>query len=125
MELTKEKAIEEHRKMWNWIADKLLEPETQEKQKNVHVLKRDYCRKNHLNILHACWCCEYDWQYVHIYKRCSNCPLEWGTEDEWDGYYCECINESGLWLIANNLAGNRKYKEASEIARQIANLSEK
>lgn len=129
MKLTKQKAIEEHRKMWNWIADELLNPETQKQNCNVHTLKQKYCKENDLELFEACWCCEYDTQFINERNsermRCKNCPLTWGTECETDNFYCERGEDGGLWWNAHQLAINGEYEGASELARQIANLPEK
>ena len=123
MWLTKEQAIAKHRKMWNWIADQLENPEA---QKSVYDLKEEYCIRNNINILSHCFCCQYDSiEFFNDYnvKKCSNCPLKWGTENEYEDYYCE--QEDGLWITANNLSKLNRFKEAAEVARQIANLPEK
>lgn len=125
MELTKKKAIEEHRKMWNWIADELLKPETQRKNLSVYDLKGIYCNEQDVIINNNCWCCEYDEQFENI---CKHCPLIWGTESEIEDYFCEGdIDETskGLWLTADRLSEDGEYVGASELARQIANLPEK
>lgn len=126
MELTKEKAIEEHRKMWNWIADELEKPETRNQKETVHDLKVRYRNANDLNLRNDCWCCEYDDQFAD--DPCMNCPLLWGTEDMADGYYCEYEthpNIDGLWWHANQLSSDGEYDGASIVARQVANLPEK
>lgn len=126
MELTKEKAIEEHRKMWNWIANELLKPETQTHNLSVYDLKTKYCNKHGVNILHNCWCCEYDYQFAD--DTCMNCPLIWGTESELEDYFCEGDMDKtieGLWSIADEHSNHGEYEGASKLARQIANLLEK
>lgn len=126
MKLTKEKAIEEHRKMWNWIADELEKPEILITKETVHDLKVRYCNANNWNLRNGCFCCEYDEQFAD--DRCMNCPILWGTEDMVDDYYCECNTHEdidGLWWESNNLAKDGEYEGASVIARQIANLPER
>lgn len=123
MELPKEKAIEEHRKMWNWIADELEKPETRQSKENVHDLKVRYCNANDLNLRNDCWCCEYDKQFSDY--TCVHCPLLWGTECETDAYYCENDEDDGSWWHSHQLAKDGEYEGASIVARQIANLPEK
>lgn len=129
MELTKKKAIEEHRKMWNWIADELEKPETRNKKETVHDLKVRYRNANYLDLFEDCWCCEYDTQNIdkqmYEHMRCKNCPLTWGTECDTDAYYCESGKDGGLWWNANQLSRDGEYEGASKLARQIANLPEK
>ena len=53
-ELTREQAIAEHRKMWNWIADNL-----ESMKMSVYTLKQMYCNENEWNLLHNCFLCDY------------------------------------------------------------------
>lgn len=59
MELTKEQAIEKHRKMWNWIADQYENGRVG----NIHAMKQEYIdieeTEYRERILHNCFCCEY------------------------------------------------------------------
>lgn len=136
MQLTKEVAIKEHRKMWNWIAEELenmADPETQDALMNVEELKEWYTASLNLNLHCDCFCCEYT---VHntpdIYMNCDKCPLVWGSENNAEDYFCESrviINDRtlqrGLWLSCNMLSKEGKYKEAAELAKIIAELPEK
>ena len=56
MKLTKQKAIEEHRKMWNWIADQYEKGCVTD----IHALKSEYMGETGLEgrLLHNCFCCE-------------------------------------------------------------------
>lgn len=131
MKLTKKRAIEEHRKMWNWIAEQ-YENETDIlfELHNVERLK-DYYIRLHFNELSDlemtsnCFCCVYDDQYHY---DCSNCPLEWESNDN----YMPCIqmgDEPGLFEIVYVLTRSTFLKESIEfcgkIARKIANLPER
>lgn len=130
MELTKQQTIEEHRKMWNWIAEQL------EKgiKKSVYDLKVEYCERNQLSLLYHCFCCDYalttsDYVYCDM---CKNCPVIWGTESDTKDFFCEYeikkedfYEDHGLWSKADEYSKKGKYKEAAELARQIANLPEK
>ena len=72
MKLTKQQAIEGHRKMWNWIADEI------EKRKHtcrIFNLKMIYCHENVLNLQNDCFCCEYT---DSIDNTCDSCILDWG-----------------------------------------------
>lgn len=131
MEFTKEKAIEEHRKMWNWIADQ-FESGVKDTAFN---LKAEYCRSHFkgIDINNYCFCCEYA-ENVNIkvtennYEECKFCPLVWGTEDELSDYYCENHWDSpfikGLWTMVSETSNSASadYKRAAKIAREIANL---
>ena len=135
--LTKEQAIAEHRKMWNWIADRL---EEHHPGYDVYMYKREYMEKNfpYDNIRHNCFCCQYAMQESkdnNISNFCINCPLVWGTEADTDDFFCEQGNYDiiealslfnyGLWSYAQRLTENHCYNEAAKVARQIANLPER
>lgn len=139
MKLTKEQAIQEHRKMWNWIADRLENGDAYDiADLKEYYLEGSIYRKE--DIINNCFCCHY------AEGNCDNCPLKWGTEDKVTGYFCEdgidvynffndrfgCIPDkinsnfnSGLWYIAYELSQDGYYKEAAVTAREIANLPEK
>lgn len=68
MELTREEAISEHRKMWNWIADEI----EKEKRDGIQWLKNKYCAQNNLELRSDCFCCEY------TQRNCSACPDSMG-----------------------------------------------
>ena len=140
--LTKEQAITEHRKMWNWIADQL--ENHNDPGYDIHMYKVKYIKENfpHNDIRHNCFCCHYAVQENdgNVFTNyCINCPLIWGTEDNTDGFFCKQGNRDipfedmylfgeegyGLWNYAQSLTKNHDYEEAAKIARQIANLPEK
>ena len=110
MELTKQQAIEGHRKMWNWIADKI---EKDKSTYDIPMLKIFYCKKNKLVLRNRCFCCEYS-SYFDL--RCEKCPVDWvKTERCYD-------NEKSLYrLVVEAFA----WQEQAELARTIANLPEK
>lgn len=100
--LTKEQAITEHRKMWNWIADQLEEAEKLKNDGNlkssdlydVYKLKRKYVENYGSYILCSCFCCEYEYQQQvrmgdNHKEDCVFCPLLWGTEDKVNTSFCE------------------------------------
>lgn len=72
MKLTREQAIAEHRKMWNWIAEQI---ETFGFTLDIHGYKKEYCSINDCyGILNWCFMCEY------TNDDCNICPLDWGGE---------------------------------------------
>ena len=107
--LTKEQAIENHRKMWNWIADETL------KQKRV-VRKQEYFVAN--NIPDSirpdsdCYCCEYS--IINFRRSCSVCPIQWNHR------LCY-VSEYNDWRAAYY---KENYKKAAKLARKIAKLPE-
>lgn len=140
--LTKKQAIAEHRKMWNWIADRL---EEHHPGCDIYMYKMKYIEENFPdnNIKNNCFCCQYAVQesdYNYFANFCINCPLVWGTEANTDEFFCEKGNcdipiealslfnsdeEYGLWFYAQRLTENLCYDEAAKVARQIANLPER
>ena len=145
--LTKEEAIAEHRKMWNWIADRL--ENFDDIRKHVFQYKQEYIKKKFPDsyVYNYCFCCQYAKQEVDndIFKNyCIYCPLCWGTEANTDKFFCERCNcdipvedlslfdsneeyglEYGLWSYVQRLTENHCYDEAAKVARQIANLPER
>lgn len=96
MGLTKEQAIEEHRKMWRWIAI-----ETQKRQ--IPVKKEEYLKKYFPDesIIKNCFCCEYDG-----FSECAYCPIYWNSSLK--KLMCEDKNIEGdrdnlfdMWLNTN------------------------
>lgn len=110
MNLTFDEAIENHRKMWNWIADET------ERRKRI-VSKGEYFRENNMfcDITNKCYCCEYGVQQTGVVNgtiKCSVCPINWEADiceeygspyNKWDNTYHD-------------------YKLSAKYARQIANL---
>ena len=113
MKLTREQAIAEHRKMWNWIAD--------ETERTRHVAeKHDYFIQNgidgQLYTNSECFCCEYVCQ-LGVARACSLCPIDWGSDM---GIKNNCINSLYTdWYYCGS------PDEAAKLARQIANLPER
>lgn len=83
MELTREQAIKEHRKMWNWLA------EHPDKDKDDYLTLNNF---KHIN--NVCFLCEYNHQSDG--ECCGNdCILNWG---ETNGCIGDTLN-SGLYKI--------------------------
>lgn len=129
MQLTKEQAIAEHRKMWNWIANQ-YENRTELLQKTecVENLKHFYIN----NVLPGemitcdCFCCEYDDKFGGI---CDQCPIEWNST-----YYINmCLYKDydkknlygQLCVIDHNKCFDCDFSYCADLARQIANLPER
>lgn len=102
MGLTREQAIAEHRKMWNWIAD--------ERKKGSMVNKVDYLQSHGFDryeMLSDCFLCTY------TMKVCFECPLKWKNGlcfingSEYERFCDDDVRNSHIW------------------ARKIANLPER
>lgn len=116
MNLTKEQAIQEHRKMWNWIEEQ-YENGIQER---ISMLKSEYLGKNFPdeNIIGMCFCCEYCCQ------KCDNCPLQW--VDIYGDKTDKCYSEGALYHAIIKFSDKKvNEKECAFLARKIANLEEK
>lgn len=116
MRLTREQAIAEHRKMWNWIADQI-----EEKQETLFVygLKRKYCfEKGFCKIINYCFLCEF------THENCNKCPLDWDSDAT--EYMCEDAkiygDNDGIWCRCRE---SIDWQEQASLARQIANLPER
>lgn len=121
MELTREQAITEHRKMWRWIAEqyengKDIDPY---RLKEIYLLKNGYDAP--FLIQSYCFLCEYTEELWD--RECNNCPLIWSTTGN-------CMETSdghrGLYGQLMDCYFNLgDMEECAELARQIAELPEK
>lgn len=123
MNLTKQEAIENHRKMWNWIADETF-------KRRLAVSKVNYFEENKTEenlIPHLdCYCCEYSCRYDcdgEEELNCENCLFTWGTEKDRNSFFCE--GERALYHEWKRALMRGDYDCAACLARQIAELPEK
>ena len=117
MSLTKNHAVTEHRKLWNWVADAT--------ERREHCVdKWEYFIENELSTekipFQNCFCCEYS--ILKSSKKdvdyCTFCPVQWNTTDNSND--CKCVQgEYGRWSKAYR---DGDYERAAKIARKIANL---
>ena len=132
MELTKKQAIEEHRKMWNWIADAIKNEEDlpavvsrYDWDSLIVDLKRNYFlnykgqkyKDDHTYTY--CFCCEY--AYNTSNDICRYCPVMWSGST---GY---CCGEYGEYIELISLRGysDENRRKAYILALKIANLPER
>ena len=115
MKLTREEAILWHRKMWNWIANRIEEEQIYQ---DIADLKKEYCNQNNVFIRNDCFCCEFAKGY------CFFCPIEFDSDLE--EYMCEQKYEEdddkGLYALC---CESTDWEEQAELARKIANLPER
>lgn len=65
--MTKKEAVESHRKMWRWIAEKKIERKTR-------VVKCEYFEENKLDPpFNGCFCCGYVSQFKG--NDCAKCLI--------------------------------------------------
>lgn len=122
--------IQNHRKMWNWIADKY----DQGDYTSVVNLKKLYLE--HIageQISGNCYLSNYAGpsdDFCCYAFNCERCPLDWGTPENssiTEGFCVDSLyyaDESGLYGTIANLTETENYcpEDASELARKIANL---
>lgn len=84
MELSREQAIKEHRKMWKWISRQIMKDyKEQYSIKKIIIYKKIYIENNFKNkhILGNCFCCQYAMNKSILQRCTSNCPLYWNAEN--------------------------------------------
>ena len=109
MKLTLDEVIENHKKMWNWIANK-----TESQRRKIY--KDAYFEENRISeyILHDCFCCHF--AQDSGFPNCDMCPIDWGIEHI--PYACEDFSTYySKWYHAED------WQSAAQYARQIANLA--
>lgn len=108
--MTKQEAIKEFKKQYNWMAD-----ETEKRERIVE--KKEYFKENGLKeVCNHCYCCEYVDQFSSG-EPCKNCPIDWGVISG----EAQCVD--GLYGVFYYLR-HGDWQTASKIAREIANLPE-
>jgi hypothetical protein len=136
-ELTREEAIREHRKMWNWIAN--------ETKKSGHCVNKtdyfcEYAEFDEKIPYDKCYCCEYAFNVFKqtddlkklfegdiFNNKCKYCPIDWGSESSHD--MCCDIGDpgkfpTGLYLLWDESITNKDADSAYKYAKQIAELPE-
>lgn len=105
--MTKKEAVENHRKMWRWIAEETLKRERK-------VFKGEYLSPlyHNQNITNDCFCCEYVFQFTN--EACSMCPITWPGG-------C-CCGGNGLYT---KFIRARTLKQRAELAHIISELPER
>lgn len=126
MELTRQQAITEHRKMWNWIAND-IEQNGWNWENSIENKKKEYLVLNGYgdDIYADCFCCHYVEQ--RELNCLEQCLLNWGKSS--------CCNEDApYWKLYKltdlDLRDEGEQPEATEkrivsLCREIANLPEK
>ena len=134
MKLTKTQAIQEHRKMWEWIANFI------EGKKRVYLpvcegcfdmidLKYKYKRENfpEKSLRNECFLCTYDCSNKAKHGTCEYCPVDFShitydTDACLNGLYGKAY-EAYDEFLDNPTRDNAQA--AAKICRQIANLPER
>lgn len=131
-----DRVIENHRKMWNWIADAYENGA----RTPVGDLKEEYLRMiGNSGISGHCFLCDYAGPSGVMCNSnysfdCTKCLLDWGTPSNSSVTEGFCVDrlyyddEEGLYGQLLQLTyANTTYrcKDAAKLARQIANLPER
>lgn len=130
MNLTKKQAIEEHRKMWNWIAEQIKKYSVRKLKSFpdwasiIVLLKQRYTSNMKISIYNDCFCCEYTSvkmdEDFYSYSCGETCPLVWGGNN-----FIGCMRaEYGTFESLKDISTENK-EIAYQLALKIANLPEK
>lgn len=129
MQLTKEQTIQEHRKMWNWIADQYKnKTEIFNECGCIQELKHKYIDLYvHDDVRCDCFCCDYSYNQN---LWCEGCPIDWNSTC--DDSMCMYKNNNDKrhlygeiqWRWFGDMSDYERFKFA-RIARRIANLPER
>lgn len=103
--MTKKEAVENHRKMWRWIAEETL-------KRQRKVFKDEYLSLVYEDIINDCFCCEYVSQFTD--ECCSICPITWPGG--------RCSGYNGLYTKFT-YAGT--LEQRAELAHTISELPER
>lgn len=125
--LTREQAIANHKAMWNKIAELLDETNKTGEGRLPNIV--EYKRKALEQLGYkdsemptgGCWCCE--WAKVpdrlsSATIKCGKCPLDWGGA-------CYCYQVGSPYRQLQDIVKLGFYREAVELAKQVANLPER
>lgn len=109
--MTREEAIANHRKLWNWLAD-----ETERRRSVVGpsaYFNAIGVPEGDRPFLYD-YCCGYD--NIVGNGNCNSCPIEWPTGKCWykNGLHTQWSHTGGDW--------GGDWRKAAELARRIANL---
>lgn len=115
--LTKEQALYLHRKLWNTLADKILEWKRPVEKWEIFVLY-DWPK-----VYADCWCCEYS-------ETCHRCPIDWGNFAEicdWvSSPYKKWRDKMDIYRMMRRVKISREdLEKLSKYAREVANLPER
>ena len=125
MKFSRRKALQEHRKMWNWIADEI-------ERTGLPVGKYEYLKDSpyRTNLTADCFLCEYTRDTYG--GKCNNCPVIWYKNDDKfkASVYTPCIEPKSPYykFLMNDIRGVT-YEEwvtsRVKYAREVANLPER
>lgn len=118
MKFTLEETIENHRKMWLWISQKIMEDAKHGIVRAIECYKRSYkinVMKTREFMRSDCFCC----QYSHIVAKngCDSCPLYWNnSKTEVKCYRSRSYYYLLYCKLGNMLKNGLCYKDAKRCA---------
>lgn len=120
--MTKQEAIQHHRHMWNWIANRIIETEA---PLPVSLLKEEYMDEHGFKDVAINWfACEYALEESKRQKdsgsACKYCPIDWDVECN-----LACFNREGLYAQVLKYNPKGDYREQAKLCKRIAELSER
>lgn len=127
MKFTFDETIKNHRKMWLWISQKIMDDAKHGIARAIECYKRSYkinVMKTIEYIRTDCFCCHYS--HITAKNHCDSCPLYWNdrkTEDRCfrrKSYYCILYNK--LDNMLNNGLSYKEAKKCATLAYKIAML---
>lgn len=118
MKFTFEETIENHRKMWLWISQKIMEDAKHGIVRATECYKRSY-KINVMNtreyIRADCFCCHYS--QITAKNHCDSCPLYWNDRKTEDVCYTQKSYYYMLYYKLNDmLEDGFCYKDAKRCA---------
>lgn len=129
--MTHQDAIENHRKLWNWIAERNRqiaengtgqEPVTNEKYFDEHGIPEN--KRPELN----CYLCEHiiqkTWE-LETTDVCDYCPLDWTDNGKVESEICTNRNKTGLHDLFSKAVLDKDASECARLAKRIADLPDR
>lgn len=124
--LTREKTIENHRKLWGWIAE-----QNELTDKNGYaVTKASFFKEHGIDYedipAYYCYACQYAGELTGSFgpEKCNACPIDWTDNGRLEPALCVNIEETGLYDRFSKAANENDMRTCAKIAKQIANLPE-
>lgn len=112
-------AIEQHRKMWSWIADK-----TEEQRRVVRKSEFFEAHPEEPRPVYDCYACDFVYE-ISLRDRsglkCRYCPFDWGSNSRTVRVNCESWHSPYKHWDAQRMV-NGDWKEAAKYARMIAEI---
>lgn len=127
MRFTLEETIRNHREMWLWISQKIMEDAKHGIVRAIECYKRSYkinVMKTREFMRSDCFCCHYS--QVTERNYCNSCPLYWNNRKTADRCYRQrsyyCILTCSLDKMVNDGVEYKEAKKCATLAYKIAML---